>query len=119
MRSLFAVVALIACGLASAATCSVTEFRDRPPVTYQAAIVPVLASSIVTYTTSSVQSNVFNVDTVLVRITCDALAYVLFGTNPTALLTSMRLGEGQTEYFTVIPANSPPYTSLRLAVIGP
>lgn len=109
----------LAVAISEAATCNVTEFRERPPVTYQAAYVPALASANVTYTTSSVQSSVFNVDTSLVRITCDATAYVLFGTNPTALLTSMRLSAGQTEYFTILPANTPPYTSLRLAVIGP
>lgn len=119
MRALFALVALVACGLANAATCNVTEFRERPPVTYQAAYVPSLVSANVTYTTSSVQSSVFNVDTSLVRVTCDATAYILFGTNPTALLTSIRLSAGQTEYFTILPANTPPYTSLRLAVIGP
>lgn len=119
MRALFAVLALAACGLVHAATCSVTEFQERPPVTYQAAYVPALASSVVTYTTSSVQSNVFNVATVLVRVSCDADAYIVFGTNPTATLTSMRLPSGSVEYFAMTPAQSPPYTSLRLAVIGP
>jgi hypothetical protein len=103
MRALFAVIALAACGLANAATCIITEFAERPPVTYQAAYVPYLASSSVTYTTSSVQSSVFNVNTALVRIQCDA----------------MRLAANTAEYFAVTPAASPPYTSLRLAVIGP
>lgn len=119
MRILFAAFALLACGLAGAATCNVTEFAERPPVTYQAAYVPALASANVTYTTSSVQSAVFQATTVLVRIQCDAVAYVLFGTNPTALLTSMRVPSGTVEYYTVTPASSPPYTNLRLAVIGP
>jgi hypothetical protein len=119
MRVVFALLALAACGIVNAATCSVTEFAERPPVTYQAAYVPTLATSIVTYTTSSVQSNVFNVNTVLVRVTCDATAYILFGTSPTATLSSLRLTTGQTEYFTLAAASVPPYTSLRLAVIGP
>ncbi len=118
-RALFVFVGVFAAGSAFAATCNVTEFAERPPVTYQAAFAPALASANVTYTTSSVQSAVFQVTTVLVRIQCDADAYVLFGTNPTALLTSMRLPSGVVEYFTITPASSPPYTSLRLAVIGP
>lgn len=119
MRALLALIALAACGLASAATCNITEFAERPPVTYQAAYVPALASANVTYTTSSVQSSVFNGLTTLVRVSCDATAYILFGTNPTALLTSLRISAGQTEYFTLVSGNTPPYTSLRLAVIGP
>lgn len=119
MRILFAALALLVCGLAGAATCNVTEFIERPPVTYQAAFAPALTSANVTYTTSSVQSAVFQPTTALVRIQCDAVAYVLFGTNPTALLTSMRIPSGTVEYFTLTPAQSPPYTALRLAVIGP
>lgn len=119
MRTLFAALALLACGLASAATCNVTEFADRPPVTYQAAFAPALASSNVTFTTSSVQSVVFQQTTTLVRIQCDAVAYILFGTNPTALLTSMRVPSGTVEYYAVAPASVYPYTALRLAVIGP
>lgn len=119
MRALFAVAALLACGLANAATCNVTEFSSATPVTYQAPLMPSLGSANITYTTSSVQSAVFNVNTALVRIQCDAAASVLFGANPTALLTSLRLTSGQTEYFTIVPASVPPYTALRLAVIGP
>lgn len=119
MRTLFAIAALAVCGLANAATCNVTEFAERPPVTYQAAFAPALVSSNVTYTTSSVQSVVFQPTTALVRIQCDAVAYVLFGTNPTALLTSMRVPSGTVEYYAVQPASLPPYTALRLAVIGP
>lgn len=119
MRALFAALALLACGLASAATCNVTEFAERPPVTYQAAIAPAVTSYNVTYTTSSVQGAVFQPTTALIRVQCDATAYILFGTNPTALLTSLRIPAGGTEYFTVVPGQNPPYTALRLAVIGP
>lgn len=119
MRTLFALLALAVCAVANAATCNVTEFAERPPVTYQAAFAPALASANVTYTTSSVQSTVFQTTTALVRIQCDAVAYVLFGANPTALLTSMRIPSGTVEYIAVQPASVPPYTALRLAVIGP
>lgn len=118
MRALFAVVALLVCGLASAATCNVTEFQERPPVTYQAAIQPALAFSTVTYTTTSVQSPQFQPGTSLVRIQCDEVAFIIFAQNPTATTGSMRLPAGVIEYFTIVPGNQPPYTILRLAVIG-
>lgn len=119
MRTIFAALALLACGLVNAATCNVTEFAERPPVTYQAAYVPALASANVTYTTSSVQSAVFQQTTALVRIQCDSVAYVLFGANPTATLSSMRIPSGTVEYYAITPATVYPYTALRLAVIGP
>lgn len=118
MRTVFAALALLACGLVNAATCSITEFAERPPVTYQAAYAPYLATSTVTYTTLQVQSNVFNANTALIRITCDAVAYINFGTNPGATVGMMRLPASSVEYFTITPAASPPYVSLRLAVIG-
>jgi hypothetical protein len=113
------VVLAFAAGKASAATCSVAEFAERPPVTYQAAFAPALATSVVTYTTSSVQSVVFQQTTALVRVSCDATAYIVFGANPTATLTNLRLAANQVEYFAITPASAPPYVSLRLAVIGP
>lgn len=118
MRTLFAALALLACGLANAATCNVTEFAERPPVTYQAAYAPALAYANITYTTTSVQSPVFQANTVLVRIVCDADAWVIFGTNPTATLATMYLPAKAVEYFTVQPGNVPPYVTQRVAVIG-
>jgi len=119
MRALFAVLALAVCGLVHASTCSITEYAERPPVTYQAAYVPYLATSTVTYTTTQVQSPVFNAATSLIRITCDAVAYINFGVNPGATVGMMRLPANVVEYFTIVPANVYPYTALRLAVIGP
>jgi hypothetical protein len=114
------VLAAFAAGSAFAATCNVTEFASPQPVLLPFGNQPALVSANITYTTSSVQSAVFQPSTALVRIQCDAAASVLFGTNPTAVIaTSLRLAINETAYFTVTPAQVPPYTALRLAVIGP
>lgn len=107
-----------ACGVASASTCSITEFAERPPVTYQAAFAPYLATSTVTYTTTQVQSDVFTQNTALIRISCDADAYINFGINPGAVVGMMRLPANSVEYFAITPASTPPYTALRMAIIG-
>lgn len=114
MRALFVVLALALCGLAQASTCSVSEFANASPILYQAATAPPLAAAVVTYTTSSVQSSVFQDLTQLVRVQCDAVGYITFGTNPTATLTSVRLSANVAEYFAV-----PKYSGFKLAVIGP
>ena len=112
MRALFAVVATLACGLASAANLYLTEFKERPPVTYQAAWTPANAHQKITFTTSSVQSAAFAYQSVLIRVQCDAICYLnIGGTNPTANLTNIRLVAGQTEYFLVTSGD-------KLAVIG-
>lgn len=72
---------------------------------------PPVADQAVVYTTSSVQSAAFDDDTRFIRVHTDATCHVLFGDNPTALTTSMRLLVGSTEYFAVKPGQ-------KLAVIG-
>lgn len=59
---------------------------------------------------ASVQSLAFNDATRFVRLHADAACRVLFGANPTALATSMRIPAGGTEYFGVAPGH-------KLAVI--
>lgn len=113
MRALFGIAALLICSLVQAATCSVTEFKEAPPVTYQGAVVPAVTSYVLTYTTSSVASNAFNYYTRLIRLECDNIAFATFATTPTATTTSMRLAAGVPEYFTV-----PPNSGLKVAVIG-
>lgn len=113
MRFLVALLALAAVGVANASTCYISEFRERPPVTYQAAVVPTLVDQAVNYTTASVQSSIFDYQTQLVRIQCDAPAWVSFGTSPAATLNSLKLIAGQTEYFTIVL-----HSSIRAAVIG-
>lgn len=73
--------------------------------------VPPVADQVLVYTTSSVQSAAFNANTKFIRVHADATCHVLFGDNPTAVLTSMRLLVGGTEYFAVKPGQ-------KLAVIG-
>ena len=51
----------------------------------------------------AVQSAAFGDNTRFVRLHADAACRVLFGANPTATGTSMRLAAGATEYFGVRP----------------
>jgi hypothetical protein len=113
MRTLFALVALALAGVANASTLNLQVYKDRPPVTYQAAYPPVLAKQNITFdNTASVQSAAFPYQGVLVRVQCDAICHIeIGGTNPTAVATSTRLTAGQTEYFVVVAGD-------KLAVIG-
>ena len=85
------------------ATLYVTEFSDVNIAQGNIAQVveqPVVAEQTVTYTTST-QSTAFNARTKYVRIHTDAICSILFGTNPTATTSKMRMVAGQTEYFAV------------------
>ena len=75
-------------------------------------IQPALVDQVVAIGAASVQSNVFNVATDIVRISSDVICSVKFGTTPTATATSMRLAPNIAEYFSV-PAGQ----SIRLAAI--
>lgn len=106
MRILLALLALVACNVASAATLYLTEFKERPPVTYQAAYAPPTAEQTVAVGGGSLQSAAFQWNTALIRIQCDVICNVrIGGTNPTATTSSMRMEAGQTEYFTVAPGD--------------
>ncbi|WP_101048681.1 hypothetical protein [Macromonas nakdongensis] len=72
--------------------------------------VPGVAEQALTLTGSTQQSAAFNVATRLVRLHAQVACHVAFGDNPTATTSSMRLAEGQTEYFGVAPGH-------KLAVI--
>lgn len=72
---------------------------------------PPVADQRVVFTTSSVQSSAFNADTKFVRVHTDATCHLVFGDDPTALLDSMRMLVGTTEYFSVKPGQ-------KVAVIG-
>jgi len=76
-----------------------------------AAQTPAIVQQMVDYSTSSLQSAVFNEKTRFVRVHVDGVAHVIFGDNPTATTNSMRMAADQTEYFGVTPGQ-------RLAVIG-
>lgn len=61
----------------------------------------------------STSSAAFNARTRLVRLHCDAICSVKFGTAPTALTTSARMAAGTTEYFSIEAG-----TALKVAVIS-
>lgn len=63
---------------------------------------PALVEQQVVYTTST-QSAAFNAQTHFVRIHTDSICSILFGANPTAVITSKRMAANQTEYFGVTP----------------
>ena len=71
---------------------------------------PSISSENVTYTASA-QSAVFDADCNLVRILLDAIGYVLFATNPTALATSTKLLANEVYWFEVEAG-----TSLKVAI---
>jgi hypothetical protein len=63
---------------------------------------PSFSTQSVSYTTST-QSSAFASDTNIVRIIADADVYLEFGSNPTALVTSIRVPANTVEYFAVNP----------------
>lgn len=63
--------------------------------------IPELATQNVAIGGSSVASAAFNANTCLVRLHCDAICSIAFGTAPTAVATAFRLAANQTEYFAV------------------
>ena len=73
---------------------------------------PPLAEQTVAIGGSSAQSSAFNAQTTLIRLHCDAICSVLFGTNPTAAAINQRYAANQTEYKTV-----PRGQSYKVAVI--
>ncbi len=58
---------------------------------------PPLAEQVLPISTT-VQSLPFNKQTTLVRLHCDAVCSVVFGTNPTATANSQRMAASQTEF---------------------
>ena len=66
---------------------------------------PSLGTQVVTFTTTSVQSVAFGVNTRFVRIQADADTCIRGGSNPTAVTTDMRITAGVPEYFGVNPGD--------------
>lgn len=103
-RTAFAVLLLaLSCAGASAATCYVTEFVLTADAGVQVARQPALVEQTVSVSGSSAQSAAFSGDTKLVRIHCDVIVSVTFGTSPTATTSKMRMPADATEYFQVLP----------------
>jgi hypothetical protein len=71
-----------------------------------------LAEQTVSIGVSSAQSSAFNAKTRIVRLHCDAVCSVEFGTNPTATSSTQRLAANQTEVKGV-----PVGASFKVAVI--
>ena len=72
---------------------------------------PAVAVQAVSFTTSSVQSAVFNENTKFIRVHTDGNAFILSGENPTSTTGKLKIAANSTEYFAVKPGH-------RLAVIG-
>lgn len=101
MRILAALMLLAFAGAADAATLYLTEFKNSPPVTYQAAPMPANVEQTVAVGGGSLQSAAFAWNTILIRVQCDVTCNITVGSNPTATTSTLRLTAGQTEYFQV------------------
>lgn len=62
---------------------------------------PPLVEQTVAIGGSSTQSAAFNSATTLVRLHCDAICSIVFGTNPVATAANQRFAANQTEYKSV------------------
>jgi hypothetical protein len=63
--------------------------------------IPELATQQIAIGVGSVASAAFNANTVLVRLNCDVICCIAWGTAPTAITTSFRMAANQTEYFSI------------------
>lgn len=78
----------------------VTEFNADPRMSLNPRE-PEITTQVVTVSGTTAQSAAFNASTNLVRLHCDGICSVLFGTNPTATTAKRRLIAGQTDYVSV------------------
>ena len=97
-------------------TLYITEFQQEG-IDAMGRVMPVakqlpVAEQTVSFSASA-QSATLNPSTTLVRLQADNTCGVVFGANPTATTSSMRMAADQTEYFAV-QANS----GLKIAVIA-
>ncbi len=87
------------------AGCLITEFRGQGRED-SGKDIPVAGREVttqaVTYT-SSTQSAAFNGATRMVRIIADAAVFLVFGANPTATATAIKVPANTVEYFSVTP----------------
>lgn len=75
--------------------------------------VPSIGTQKVAFTGTSAQSATLNASTTLVRVHTDGTCSILFGANPTATTSNLRMVADSTEYFSV-QANS----GLKIAAIS-
>ena len=99
------------------ATLFISEFssqaRDGSSSVLPCAQLPAIVEQTVAIGGASAQSAALQPGTRFVRLSADSVCSVLVGSNPTALLTSMRLSAGAAEYFAVLPGQS-----MKVAVIA-
>lgn len=67
----------------------------------QAAQAPPVAEQVISISGSPTQSVAFNAQTKFIRVNCDTVCSIAFGSNPTATTSNQRLAANQTEYFGV------------------
>lgn len=99
------------------ATLYITEYATvatLPNATGQVPLEPPLAEQTVAIGGSSTPSNAFNASTKLVRLHCDTICSIEFGTAPTATTGNARMAANQTEYHGVPQGGVP----LKVAVIS-
>lgn len=86
----------------------ISEYPDMSRLGGQLAIAAEPSfDQVVTFTATAGASTAFKSTTNYVRIHCDGIASILFGTAPVAVTqTNKRLTAGQTEYFCVPPGQS-------------
>lgn len=114
LRYMLALVLCLVASVTAADTLYVTEFPGPPAISvyYQAVNTPALANQTIAIAGASAQSAAFATTTKIVRVHTDVACHVVVGgANPTATTSSMRMGEGATEYFVVTPGQ-------KLAVIA-
>jgi len=86
------------------ANVNITEFNSRDAPLRM----PALAVQNVAISGSSVQSSAFTTSTQAIRVSCDAIAWIAFGPNPTAIAAgagTVRFALGESGTFGVSPGD--------------
>lgn len=78
---------------------------------------PPVVEQTVAISGTSVQSNLFNPRTRVIRLHTDAICSVVVGTNPVATTSSQRMAANQTEYKALLLIGNPP-PQMKVAVIA-
>ena len=93
----------------------VSEYEDYGWSNKSVLRAPAITSQVVTIGASTLSSISFQPQTRVVRVHTDTTCSVVFGTAPSATLSSPRMATGQTEYH-ALPSTT--NTTLRVAVIA-
>lgn len=87
-------------------TMYITEFADSGPIDPTTLNAQNNGDQTVSFTATPGASTVFKNNTKMVRIQCDGIASLAFGTAPTATTTNMRVIAGETVRFAVPPGQA-------------